>query len=301
MSKSESVVPNVVEAQETASRQAPLVDFLGIGVQKAGTTWLHRMLGAHPEVFVAQGDDKDLRFFSSFYDFGFCWYEGYFAEAEQANRRGEISTSYFYSKDAPERVYRYNSEMRLILSLRNPVDRLISHHRHEIRIGHLKGELSLERGIDNNPSYVEQSMYFTQLSRWLEYFPLSRFHIMIFEEVFRDPAKAIRDLYEFLAVDSEFVPDELNLKVNEGRIPRSWLLDQGVALAASSFRRLRLGWVVDKLKNARLNNLIATGNTRHDDAMEVSDADYQRLRAIFADENAKLSRLLARDLSVWDD
>jgi hypothetical protein len=301
MFKSESPIPNVVEAQEAAGRRAPLANFLGIGVQKAGTTWLHHMLGAHPEVFVAKGDDKDLRFFSSFYDFGFSWYEAYFAEAGHANRRGEISTSYFYSKDAPERVFRYNPEMRLILSLRSPADRLISHHKHEIRIGHLTGDLSLDRGIDNNPSYVEQSMYFTQLIRWLEYFPLSRFHIMIFEEVFRDPASAVRDMYQFLEVDPEFVPHELNLKVNASRIPRSWLLDQGVSLAASNFRRLGLGWFVDRLKDAGLNSLITKSNTQPDNAMEISDADYQRLRGMFAIENAKLSRLLAIDLSAWDD
>ena len=62
--------------------------------------------------------------------------------------------------------------MKLILFLRNPLDRLISNHKHEIRVSHLAGnELSVEFGLMNNPSYVEQGLYATHLERWLEYFP----------------------------------------------------------------------------------------------------------------------------------
>jgi hypothetical protein len=301
MSDRNPTAPNAAERRGTPGHRNPVVNFLGIGVQKAGTTWLHKMLGAHPEIYVAQADDKDLRFFNSFYDFGYRWYEAYFAKAKTTHKRGEFSTSYFYSKDAPERVYRYNPEMRLILSLRIPVNRLISHHRHEIRIGNLKGDLSLQSGLENNPSYIEQSMYFTQLSRWLDCFSLSQLHIVIFEDLFREPASAIRDLYRFLGVEPGFVPEDLSLKVNEGRIPRSWLVDKSVSASTAAFRRIGLGWLVDRLKAARLNKMIETGNTMEDEVMEISDTDYQRLRAIFASENSSLASLLGRDLSVWED
>src|SRR5690606_8739996 len=92
--------------------RTPRVHFLGIGVQKAGTTWLHRVLASHPEVFMAEADDKDLRFFNAYYDRGYEWYEGHFKAAERI-RCGEFSTSYFYSMDAPKRVHRYNPNMRL--------------------------------------------------------------------------------------------------------------------------------------------------------------------------------------------
>ena len=279
---------------------APVVEFLGVGVQKAGTTWIHRMLGAHTDVFVAQGDDKDLRFFSSFYDYGYQWYEEYFLEGHSAKIRGEISTSYFYCNEAPQRVYNYNPGMRLVLALRDPVDRVISNHRHEIRVGHLSGDLSLERGIENNPSYIEQSMYFTQLSRWLEYFPLSSFHVVIFEELYVDPASLVRDLYDFLAVNSNFVPDGMDKKINEGRIPRNRLLDQSMQLAAAGLRRAKLGWTVEAVKKIGLKKLIIDGNTQSDEAMVVSKATREKLVDVFKDENRNLSALLDRDLSVWN-
>ena len=283
----------------SSARRAPRVDFLGIGAQKAGTTWLHRMLNAHPDIFMAQAEDKDLRFFGACYDYGYQWYESHFAAAGGAHRRGEFSTSYLYCRDAPARVRRYNPNMRLLVSLRDPVKRLISHHKHEIRLGRLAGDLSLERGIANNPSYIEQSRYFSQLSRWLDHFPLTSFHIVIFEEVFAEPARAIRDLYEFVGVTPSFLPATLHEKINEGRIPRSRLLDDGVKLSTSALRALGAGWIVDSFKKAGADRWVRAGNARADDALALDEALTERLRNEFAAENAQLAALLGRDLAVW--
>jgi hypothetical protein len=298
MAKTTSLLAHEHAAQRSTARR-PQVDFLGLGVQKAGTTWLHRMLDAHPDVFMAQGDDKDLRFFSACYDYGYAWYERHFEAGSSAKLRGEFSTSYFYCKDAPERVHRYHPGMRLLLSLRDPVARLISHHKHEIRLGRVKNDFSLERGIESNPSYVEQSLYFSQLSRWLEHFPLSSIHVVIFENLFADPARSVRELYEFVGAAPSFLPDSLHERVNEGRIPRSRLLDRGVRLSSSTLRAVGAGWIVDSFKKARVDKWVRSGNTRADDGFEIDAALVDRLRALFATENAKLAALIGRDLSIW--
>jgi hypothetical protein len=285
-------------ALEPLAGRAPRVDFLGIGAQKAGTTWLHRMLAAHPRIFMAQAEDKDLKFFSAHYDYGYAWYERHFADDGGARRRGEFSTSYFYSQDAPARVHRYNPNIRLVLSLRDPVARVISHHRHEIRTGRLAADVSLEAGIASNPSYVEQSLYFTQLTRWLEHFPLASFHIVIFEELFRDPARALRELYEFVGVSADFVPASLHEKINEGRVPRSRLIDKGVQLSTSALRAVGAGWMVDSLKKAGLEKKLKAANSRSGNGGDA--AVVARLRATFARENEQLAKLLGRDLAVWN-
>ncbi len=289
---SPSAVPHASGARE------PRVDFLGIGAQKAGTTWLHRMLGAHPEIFMAQAEDKDLRFFNAAYDRGYVWYERHFEAGARARRRGEFSTSYFYSGDAPERVRRYNPEIRLVLSLRDPVKRLISHHKHEIRVGRVS-DLSLEHGIENNPSYVEQSLYHAQLCRWLAHFPASSLHVVIFEELFRDPARALRELYEFVGVSPDFTPPALHEKVNEGRIPRHRFVEEGVRLSASTLRAVGAGWMIDTLKSAGADKWVKEGNARSDADIAADARVVARLEALFAQENEKLARLLNRDLSVW--
>jgi hypothetical protein len=288
-------VASTIAEPEPVTRRVPRVDFLGIGAQKAGTSWLHRMLGAHPDIFMAQAEDKDLKFFSAHYDYGYDWYERHFAA--DGVRRGEFSTSYFYSHEAPARVRRYNPDVRLILSLRDPVDRLISHHRHEIRTGRLAPDVPLAAGLASNPSYVEQSMYFTQLARWLEHFPLASFHVVIFEELFRDPARALRDVYEFVGVSPSFVPSSLHEKINEGRVPRSRLVDKGVRLSTSTLRAVGAGWMVETLKKAGVEKKVKAANSRSGDALDPRLA--ARLRETFAAENDKLAALLGRDLSIW--
>lgn len=282
---------------EPAARRVPRVDFLGIGAQKAGTSWLHRMLGAHPEIFMAQAEDKDLKFFSARYDYGYAWYERHFATDGGAKRRGEFSTSYFYSQEAPARVRRYNPHVRLVLSLRDPVDRLVSHHRHEVRTGRLGADVPLETALADNPSYVEQSLYFTQLTRWLEHFPLASFHVVIFEELFRDPARGLREMYDFVGTSPSFVPESLHEKINEGRVPRSRLLDAGVRVSTSALRAMGLGRLVESAKKAGLGKKVKAANSRSGDALDAALA--ARLRETFAAENEQLAKLLGRDLSIW--
>jgi hypothetical protein len=190
--------------------------------------------------------------------------------------------------------------MRLVLCLRDPVARLISQHKHEIRLGRVASDCSLERGIEDNPSYVEQSLYFSQLSRWLEHFPLASFHVVIFEKLFADPARAVRELYEFVGAAPSFVPDTLHEKVNEGRVPRSRLLDDAMRLSSSTLRALGAGRLIDGFKKARVHHWLRRRNTRSRDGFEIDPALIERLRAQFAPENARLAALLKQDLSVWD-
>ena len=278
------------------------VDFIGIGVQKAGTTWLHQMLAAHPEVCVARGDDKDTQFFSCYYDRGFEWYERHFANAGGTTRRGEISTSYFSCGDAPERVHHYNPDVRLLLCLRNPVDRVVSNHRHEIRLGHISGKnLALERALHNNPAYVDQSMYYSHLCRWLNRFSMASFHILIFEEVFADPAVALDGIYKFLQVEPGLLPPRVKDRVNEGRILRSRTLDNRIKKTAMTMRRWGLDRGIDALKAVGLKKLVRVGNTRSNDAVPIPPETLLALHARFQIENEKLSRLLGRDLSIWEE
>jgi len=172
-------------------------NFLGIGAQKCASTWIHRVLEDHPQVKVST--PKELDFFSYYYNHGFQWYERHFEESEPCLVRGEISTSYFYDWFAPERAAEYNPDFRLIVSLRDPVDRAYSNHLHEIRIGHYIGpDLGFEAGLAQNPMYIEQSRYWKQFQHWLQFFPKERFLVLIQEEIMADPTYAVHQLYEFL-------------------------------------------------------------------------------------------------------
>jgi len=174
--------------------------FLGIGAQKCASSWVRDVLDAHPEVFVSQPGEVD--FFSHHYNRGYNWYQRHFDHAGDARAIGEISPSYFCDPLAPARVRDYLPEVRLIVTLRDPLARAFSNHLHEIRKGHFQGpDLGFEAGLASNPMYLFQSRYGSHLGRWLEVFPKSRLLVLVQEEIERDPPTQARRLYRFLGVE----------------------------------------------------------------------------------------------------
>jgi hypothetical protein len=96
-----------------------LPTFLGIGVPRAGTTWLHGLLDSHPDVYVPSRR-KEVSFFDLHYGRGVEWYKRFFpADSETARYQaiGEITPFYFYGRDCPERISRM-SVSKLLLMLR---------------------------------------------------------------------------------------------------------------------------------------------------------------------------------------
>ncbi len=96
------------------------------------------------------------------------------------------------------------------------------------------------------------------------------------------------------------MPDTLHEKVNEGRVPRSRLLDDAIRLSSSTLRALGAGRLIDGFKKAGVQHWVRRRNTRGRDNFELDSKLIERLRAQFAPENARLAALLAQDLSVWD-
>jgi hypothetical protein len=279
----------------------PVVDFVHVGVQKAASSWLFEAFARHPDLFAGRGgDDKDTCFFSYHYDRGYEWYERHFEAGRQARLRGEISTSYFPSRDAPARIARYNPDMKILVCLRNPVDRLISNHLHEIRLGHVsRCNYALADGIRNNPAYLEQSCYHTLLQRWLAHFPLERIHITVFEHLFDDPAGHLESIYRFLDVaiaPSGDFPDE---KVNGQRVPVSRAVDLITRRSSRLLKSVGLRGAVDTLKRAGLHRAAAATNSRSNPEALIGDSLRRELQEHFRSENAALADLTGIDLRIW--
>jgi len=200
------------------------INFLGIGAQKCASTWVHRVLSDHPEVAVYPG--KEIDFFSYYYNFGYEWYEKHLGDALAVKATGDISASYFSDIAAPDRVFLYNPNMRIVLSLRDPIERAYSNHLNEVKLGHVTGQnLEFESGLENNPMYLMQSHYAQQLARWLAVFPRDQI-LVIFQEDIRDaPFEQAQNLYRFLGVAEDHRSWFLEKKVNESLINKNTGLD----------------------------------------------------------------------------
>lgn len=196
-----------------------LPDFLGIGTQKGGTTYLHSLLSEHPQAFLAI--PKELHFFSLHYQKGLAWYQDFFKSAADDKSCGEITPYYMFHPLALKRIHKHLPDVKLIVLLRDPVERAISQFFHSRRLGleplGFKDAFAVEeqrllgsaRKLDEGcihvshqqHSYLSRSRYDVQLKQLLNVFPRGQIKVYQSESLFSDAAPIWNDLLSFLSLD----------------------------------------------------------------------------------------------------
>ena len=182
-----------------------LPDFLGIGAQKAGTSWLHRNLRCHPELYLPR--TKELHYFDSFFYRSLKSYSLNF-EPGDLNVKGEITPEYSIIHLKRIRFIRLvMPDLKLIFFMRNPVERAWSQalmnivrkpKRNIVEVedseffAHFKHERSVIRGD-----------YLTILNKWLSQFPSEQMHIGFFEDIVNSPKETLCEIFKYLGVSSD--------------------------------------------------------------------------------------------------
>lgn len=200
-------------------------DFLGLGTQKGGTTYLHRLLQQHPQVFLAH--PKEVHYFSLHQDRGLDWYANHFADASTRQRCGEVTPYYLFHSLAPERIAVELPAVKLIVLLRDPVERALSQYFHSRRLGLEPLELeaafaaeserladadeTLQRGESHcshqQHSYLSRSRYEQQLPRFNALFGDEQLLVLRSEDLFDQPQRVWVKVLTFLGLESEPLPD----------------------------------------------------------------------------------------------
>ena len=274
--------------------------FVGIGAQKCASTWLHRILAAHPEVVVAE--EKEVDFFSYRFDHGYQWYERQFVNSDSARASGEISPSYFCEASVPERVAAYVPTASILVSFRDPVERALSNHRHEVRAGHIRGpDLTFEAGLANNPMYLEQSRYAKHLKRWLEHFPRERIHAILMDDVREKPQTVAREVFEFLDIDPDVVPENLDKRFNKSHSHRSHALSSVKDTVYAMTRAPGLKWLWNLGARSGARAIYRQVNVMPSEQVIPTPPDelLAAVREQLAPDTRELGDLLGRDLSMW--
>jgi hypothetical protein len=271
----------------------PLPNFLIIGAAKAGTSWIARRLGQHPQVYEAGSTyffDNPVHFAK-----GIAWYERCFRGAKGALAIGEKTPSYLWgakydsSSDpsiVPQRVRQVIPNARIIVIVRNPANRAVSHFNYAIRTGHLSPFSDIDRVLTGRQHAVkgqrilERGLYCRQIERWLQRFPREQMRILILErDVVQRPTETLTDLCHFLGVDATYPFKDAHRAENQ-KISKFELVLKYYASPVQRILRPVLRFLPQQ-------------------SFAPSAATSAYLTDYFAAENARLEHLLGHDLSCW--
>jgi len=194
-------------------------DFVGIGVQKAGTTWWYELLAAHPGVSARPEIHKERHFLSRFGTAGFGpaeigAYHGWFPRLP-GTLAGEWTPDYLYFPWVPPLLAAAAPDTRLLVMLRDPVERFRSGLAHQLRH-------RAEPSGATVTEAVNRGFYAAALGRWCEYFSPDQILVLQYERCAADPAGQLARSYRFLGLDDSFSPADLHRPVGattEGKIP----------------------------------------------------------------------------------
>ena len=199
------------------------VDFVIGGTQKGGTSALDSFLRQHPQICMPE-TKKELHFFDrADENKDYKKYHANFHPKPQHRAIGEASPIYMYWETTPYRVWNYNPQMKWILALRNPVERAFSAWNMEIKRG--AEPLSFREAIEREAercretlplqhrvfSYVDRGFYAHQVRRLFNIFGSKNCLVLLNEDLRNDHSKTLRKVFEFLKVDSSFIPPAANV------------------------------------------------------------------------------------------
>lgn len=217
---------NFIKTDICQSQKNP--DFLIIGTAKSGTSSLYQYMIQHPQILPALTKEIGFFDFPRMYNNGIDWYLSYFPQIPEAKNilTGEATPSYFNRADVPERVYKYLPHVKLIVILRNPVERTISAYHHSVKDnGELRSlaevidtEMEMIQGMSDpseimktnfkfEPRYLVWSLYYYFLKNWMQVFPKEQFLILNSNNFYSNSALVMAQVFEFLDLPKHELPD----------------------------------------------------------------------------------------------
>ncbi|WP_250658145.1 sulfotransferase family protein [Alkalimarinus coralli] len=284
-----------------------LPNFIIIGCAKAGTTSLYHYLKEHPDVFMPEL--KELRYFA--YDKSnpehikkpdrvypirsMDAYKHQFSKVKNETAIGEASPRYINSAFAAHKIHRIIPHAKLILSIRNPVDKLYSAYNMEVRDGRASGDIEKEL-FDSQSLLLHNALIYDKLKLYLSLFDASQIKIILFDDLIRDATKEAQSLYRFLNVDSAFTPNT-QVKHNLGGVPKSGFM----AFAHNVYRNNKL---VNKMYKALMpdklrGKLYAARRGNIEKYASMPDSLKERLSHYYRTDVLKTQELIQQDLSPW--
>lgn len=296
-----------------------IVNFIGIGAGRSGSSWIARCLAEHPDIlFSSQKSKKELDFFndddplgphSSHYHLGLNWYYNQFPLPQSGKIIGEFSPFYLVDSQAPKRIKKHFPQVKIIAVLRNPLEKIYSlywWHKTSIR-AHVPSNFNqaVRKGFYQDLS-LDRAKYFRYLKSYFYLFPHQNIKVILFDDIKRAPRQVVKDLYRFLGVRQNFIPSVLEKKgkkVNEAVVIRFNSFKKGTSYILKFLKKYRL----KSFYNLLVENNFCLGVYRVYQKINLKQSRYppmaadvkKILRKYYQKDIRSLSRLIKRDLKTW--
>jgi hypothetical protein len=303
-------------ARAAGRENVRLPNFLIVGAEKCGTTSLYQYFKQHPDVYLPA--KKELHYFS--YDLigknaggpgsanVLAWacatreeYESHYRGIGSYAAVGEVSPSYFYFSQISERIRSELGRPKIIIMLRNPIQKAHSQYMHLVRDNKetlpffdalMAEEDRIEAGWGPLWRYSESSLYAARIAKYIEVFGEEHIKIGLFDELSNSPRTLINDMFEFIGVAPHARIDTSRTYNRSGR-PRSRLLANFLAKrnpVTAAARR----WVPEQTRD-RIKHIMLNLNTGQKDTIDERSRAYLRER--FAADVGELEQILGRRLN----
>ena len=308
-----------------------LPNFFIVGSAKSGTTSIYNYLKQHPDIFMSP--IKETHHFSTdidsskfrpdyaanlninidswldgdqkkeiFHAFVKDWdkYLKLFKNSENQKAIGEVTNSYLYSKEAAKNIQSKFPEGKIIMILRNPVERAFSHFLMDLKSGLETGSFleafkkdmaKSNKGWGISNVYYEIGMYYEQVKRYLTVFPQEQIKIILYDDYRNDAKKTLKEICNFLNIDSNF-EFEFSKEHNKAMIPKS-------GAVALMMRQKGLKVFAKKIFPKSWKNIISKIFFTNKNLPKLSVDDRKYLIELYKEDIQKLAQLINRDLTSW--
>lgn len=284
------------------------VDFFIVGAPKAGTTSLYHYLSEHPQVEMSSQKEPDYFSDKAINEQGMYYtknrvnslakYESLFVQKESVVY-GEASVSYLFYENVPEDIKKYNPNAKIIIMLRNPIERAFSHYLMDYRLGLISDSFEnvlAKKSKHKNAhlfyqQYIEVSKYSKQIQRYLDFFEKDSILFIDYEDLKINVSKTVDQVYNFLHISTEFAAD-INTKHNTFTMPKNKVIR---LIYSFVFLRKILTFLfpIYLVKNIRVLLF------KSDKKPELLKETRSLLKRIFNDDIKNLEEVLSKDYSKW--
>jgi len=269
----------------------PPLDFFVIGAIKAATTWLQAQLKQHPDIAIP---DIEPHFFTREYARGWEWYCSLYPARKPGGALwGEKTADYLAKPEAARRILQFYPEAKLIVQLRNPVDRAYADYKMLFRRGVVKGppEEYLTSLKSAQPRFLNDGLYAAHLRRWMDLFPAEQILIFTFEDVRDAPRRTLEAVFQHLGIRFHHDPQSMTKKYNDSK---EELLPLPIRKALAPLKPLARPYRDGKAFRVT-RNLFARKMLYPPMTVDLR----AQLSAFYSEDVGELGRMLGRDFSHW--